>query len=98
MWGLKVASSVYLVFTTCRQPQTHMEQKAQINYYPVIEWQAQPYHLLSSSYLTPLYRALHVMLEQCPYIETRMAKLLSRASCFRGTDDGLSMTNISLNK
>ena len=87
MWGLKVASSMYLVFTTCRQPQTHMEQKAQINYYPVIEWQPQPYHLLSSSYLTPLYRALHVMLEQCPYIETRMAKLLSRASCFRGTDE-----------
>ena len=78
---------MYLVFTTCRQPQTHMEQKAQINYYPVIEWQAQPYHLLSSSYLTPLYRALHVMLEQCPYIETRMAKLLSRASCFWGTDE-----------
>ena len=51
---------MYLVFTTCRQPQTHMEQKAKINYYPVIEWQAQPYHLLSSSYLTPLYKALHV--------------------------------------
>ena len=54
-----------------------------------------PSHWMASSTLSLTFKFLSYFIqsfacwmeEQCPYIETRMAKLLSRASCFRGTDE-----------
>ena len=85
---------MYLVFTSCPQPQTHMEQKAKINYYPC-HWMASSTLSLTFNFLSHYFMQSFSFRSKSNNVHILKPEWLNFDTRFMFPRYGRSMTNIS---